>query len=133
MAKEQQQQHCILCLCLYLYLYHVLLREVMQQVAEPDELEDFGTVLVLVLVQMQVQVEVQEQVEEQPVAEPDHLEGFDTVLVLVQKQIQAEGQGKGQQRVAFLGKVLANWHTAVPNEEPNSGKREQVDAQWQGA
>jgi hypothetical protein len=68
MAKEQQQQHYILYLCLY--LYHVLLREVMQPVAEPDEQEDFGTVQVLVLVRMQVQVEVQE-VEEQPVAEPD--------------------------------------------------------------
>jgi hypothetical protein len=133
MAKEQQQEHYILYPCLCLCLYHVLLREVMQPVAEPDELEDFGTVLVLVLVQMQVQVEVQEQVEEQPVAEPDYLVGFDTVLVLVQKQVQAEGQGEGQQRVAFLGKVLVNWHTAVPNEEPNSGKQEQVDARCQGA
>jgi hypothetical protein len=45
----------------------------MQPVAEPDEQEDFGTVLVLVLVlvQMQMQVEVQEQVEEQRAAEQD--------------------------------------------------------------
>jgi hypothetical protein len=73
MAKEQQQEHYILYLCLCLCLYHVQLREVMQPVAEPDELEDFGTVLVLVLVlvQMQVQVEVQEQVEEQRAAEQD--------------------------------------------------------------
>jgi hypothetical protein len=56
MAKEQQQEHYILYLCLCLCLYHVQLREVMQPVAEPDELEDFGTVLVLVLVLVQMQV-----------------------------------------------------------------------------
>jgi hypothetical protein len=71
MAKEQPQEQYILYLFLCLCLYRVLLREVMQPGAEPDELEDFGTVLVLVLVQMQVQVEVQEQVEQEPVAEPD--------------------------------------------------------------
>jgi hypothetical protein len=55
------------------------------------------------------------------------------VLVLVQMQVQAEEQVEGQQRLVFFGKVLVNQHTAVPNEEPNSGKQEQVDAQWQGA
>jgi hypothetical protein len=69
MAKEQQQGHYIpypcLCLC------HVLSKEVKWPVAEPDEQEDFGTVLVQVLVQMQVQVEVLGQVEKPPVAEPD--------------------------------------------------------------
>jgi hypothetical protein len=73
MAKEQQQGHYIpypcLCLC------RVLSKEVKWPVAEPDELEDFGTVLarVQVLVQMQMQVEVLEQEEKPPpaVAEPD--------------------------------------------------------------
>jgi hypothetical protein len=55
------------------------------------------------------------------------------VLVLVQMQVQAEKQVEGQQMLVFLGKDLVNQHTAVPNVKANSGKQEQVEAQWQRA
>ena len=59
MAREQE----LMCyslyfyLYLYLYLYHILLREAMQPLAQPDRQEYENNMLVLV--QKQVQVEGQ--------------------------------------------------------------------------
>ena len=62
----------------------------------------------------------------------DRLEDLYTVLVLVLVQMQGQAE-EGQQRFVFLGKDLVMQRTAVPNVEANSGKQEQVEAQWQRA
>ena len=93
-------------LYLYLYLYHVLLREAMQRLAQPDRQEDENNMLVLV--QKEVQAEV---------------------LELVQKQVQVEVQLKP----LFSGIDLVKRHTAVPNVQASSYKQELVEAPWREA